>query len=456
MTENGQTPNDRAAIAAKHLVGNLWFNLEAVPLIAGRLSPETMTAAVGGDTAMAYAEMCNLLRSKETKLTSGQLEANLTQKGFDKKTLAGWQSDLTNDSIDDLHQYIAEIQNVADLHKLETDCVQALRKTKEPTARAESIKAELLAEMVRTERADGGPRHVSEIIGEVRPELHKAQDGTGDWGASTGLSSLDKVFKMVDGNYITIGARPSQGKTSLAIWIAFRRAEQLKKAGEDGQVLIFSLDDTSRKLVRALACTLAMVDNNKLKNGEATVTDWQEMDRAQDYIETLPIWIDDSPGLTVEDMYYRTAMQNVSSPVRLIVVDYFEKIRSKGRATDELIRLKAIANDTKSMGKDFSCPVLMLSQLTKEVEKRADKWPTSSDLRYAGEDESDVVALLNRPEHYISKGEHIDCKPEDEEGIVMVNVAKNKEGNVGLVRLGFKKEYARFADLQFERINLNE
>ena len=447
-----RTAYERAQIAAKHLVGNLWYNLDAVPLIAGKLAVDTMQSAVGGDAALAYAEMCNMMRSAG-KVTAGQLEANLKAAGFNRQALVEWQKDLTNDDIHDLYEYVKEIQNAADLRKLQADLVQAMKDSQTPDAIAERIKAELLSRMVTAERAIGGPRHISEIVDEVHADFKRTENGEQDWGESTGLLGLDKVFKLVDGNYITVGGRPSQGKTSLVMQVGYHRAERLHHNGDDGQVLIFALDDTAKKLVRALACSVAGVDNNRLRNREATASEWAEVYAAEDYIRTLPIWIDDSAGLTAQDIYYRTAMQNVQSPVRLIVVDYIEKVRTVGRG-DTLQLLKAIATDLKNMGKDFGCPLIVLSQLNKEVEKRADKWPTSSDLRYVGEDESDVIVLINRPEHYISKGEDIDCEFEDREGVVLLNVAKNKEGKVGLVRLAFRKEFARFADLHREQIDL--
>jgi replicative DNA helicase len=445
-----QNAYERAQIAAKHLVGNLWYNLDAVPLIAGKLAVETMDSAVGGDAALAYAEMCNLMRSSTGKVTAGQLEANLKATGFNRQVVNEWQRDLANDDIHDLYEYVKEIQNAADLRKLQADCSQAMRRTQAYDANAERIKAELLSEMVKVNKAVTGPRHISEIIREVDAEFKRTQSGEQDWGVSTGIASLDRAFKLQDGNYITIGGRPSQGKTSLAVWIAYKRAEQLVRDGENGQVLIFSLDDTDKKLVRALACTVAGVDSNTLRNRTATAADWAEVYAAEDYLETLPLWIDETPGLTAAEIHFRAAMQNAQQPVRLLMVDYIEKVTPAGRG-DSLQLLKAVANDLKNIGRAFKCPMMVLSQLTKDVERRADRWPTASDLLYAGEAESDVIVLVNRPEHYISRGEDIDCEDVDREGVVLLNVAKVKEGKVGLVRLAFQKEYARFADLHTEQ-----
>jgi len=441
--------SERAEIAAKHLIGNLWYDLKSVPLIAGRLNPIVMGKAVNGPATLAYAEMCKLLRSGNgDRLNAGQLEANLKDVNFDFAWLHQAQKDIANDTIADLYQYAAEVQNASDLLDVKAQCVSALRKTNEPTAKADKIKADLMVGMTAmTMGTATGPSHISEVSLAVREEFRRLREDDMEWGASTGLQSLYRVFRLVDGNYITIGARPSQGKSSLMAWIAYQRALELKRSGEEGQVLIFSMDDTSQKIVRALACSVAQVDNTKIRQRQGTDDDWTRLADAQTLIEGLPIYIDGNTQLTVEDIHYRTAMQNTQSKVRLVLVDYIERVKAPGYKDNDLSRLRMVAAGCKDIGHIFDCPIIMLSQLTKSVEDRADKWPTSSDLKYAGEDESDVILLLNRPEHYIAKGEHIDCDDGDKSGIVMINVAKNKEGRVGLVRLAFKKEYTRFADL---------
>lgn len=446
---NGQS---RADIAAKHLVGNLWYNLGAVPLIAGRLNPTVMRKAVNGPATLAYNEMCRLLKEGQG-LNAGQLEASLRDTGFDFGWLQKAQADIANDGIDDLYRYVGEVQNAADLLDVRLHCTDALKQVNEPGARADEIKAGLLSAMVEKERKTDEAYHVGDIAGEVRTEFEQMRSGNLQWGASTGLATLDRQVRLNNGDYFTIGARPSQGKTSLMRWMFYKRAEELQRAGAAGCVLLFSADDTRKKIVRTLASTVAQVDSKKLRANTATPEEWRRIEDALLYIESLPLFIDDATGLTVEDIHYRAAMQNARTSVVLLGFDYLEKIR--GNNDNDLSRVRASADGCKSIGKVFDCPFVMASQLTKEVESRADKWPTSSDLKYAGEDESDVVLLLNRPEHYISKGQTIDCKPDDESGIVLVNIAKNKEGDVGMVRLGFKKEFARFADLEFTRHELN-
>lgn len=456
MSDNMITANQRAEVAAKHLVGNLWYNLESVPLLAAKLPPAIVRTAVSSPAALAYSEMCRLLQSTDETLSAGHLEANLRTAGFDFNWLISAQADIANDGIEDLYRYAGDIRNAADLHELKANCAQVLQESNDPSAKADKLKASLMTKLVSVERVDGAPRHVGEIIQSVRKGFEDMKMGVSEWGASTGLRSLDSVFRLVDGSYITIGARPSMGKTSLLMWLLYNRAVDIKRSGEPGQVLLFSLDDTEEKLIRSLACTVAMVDLNRLRKREATAEEWQKVEDAMQHIASLPLYIDDQPGLTVEDIHYRVALQNIQSPVRLIASDYIEKIKNRQYKDNDLGRLRANADGCKSIGKLYGAPYIQLSQITKDVESRADRWPTSSDLKYAGEEESDVIVLLNRPEHYIGKGENISCSKGDESNIVLVNVAKNKEGKVGLVRLGFRKEYSRFADLQIVRHDLND
>lgn len=454
MNGNGNGTNElsRADIAAKHLVGNLWYNLSLLPSIAGRLNPTIMRKAVAGPAALAYSEMCRMLQEGRG-LSAGQLEANLKDTGFDFGWIQKAQADITNDGLEELNRYVGEVQNASDLLDMRVQCENALKQAGKPDAQADSIKAGLLSSMVDKERRTDEAYHISDIIDEVRDDFAAMRAGLLQWGASTGLASLDKHILLNDGDYITIGARPGQGKTSLMRWMFYKRAEKIQRDGENACVLLFSADDTRKKIARTLASTVAQVDSKRLRANIATDEEWKRLEDAFQYVSALPFFVIDATGLTVEDIHYRTAMQNARKPVVLLGFDYLEKIR--GYNENDLSRVRASADGCKSIGKVFNCPFVMASQLTKEVESRADKWPTASDLKYAGEDESDIVLLLNRPEHYISKGQSIDCKPGDESGIVLVNVAKNKEGDVGLVRLGFKKEFARFADLEFTRHELN-
>lgn len=446
-----------AAVAADHLVGNLWMDLEAVALFAGRVEPESMRIAAPGPAAAVYSEMCRLMRSPSDQLSAGALEAGLKAQGFDFSWLYNLQSRILPDGISGMYGYADAINNAADLQRVRQHCAEALNAAGEEGARADAITANLIQRMTAdANRSASDIRTLDDIAAEVRAEMRDVRAGKSTWGAPTGFKSLDKYISMVDGDLLVIGGRPSQGKTSLWYQKFINRAQQIVDAGEDGQVLMFSADDGDNKLFYKMACTIAGVDNQQLEQNTATPEMWDKFDRACDYLLTLPIRIDGMDGQTTETLYYRAAMLNAQKRLRLVGADYLELIDVPG-VDNELQRVQAAARGCKSIGRQFKCPFSLLSQLRKEVDSRADKWPTAADLKYAGEAEADTMLLIMRPEHYLSRGESCEYSPGDEEGVALVSIAKTKTGQVGQVRMGFKAAHRQFYDIpQRTRIELNE
>jgi replicative DNA helicase len=444
--QTSEQPN-RAYIAAEHLVGNLWFNLDTLPLIAGLLEPDTMRFAVGGEAAMAYSEMCRLMQSQNERLSAGALEAGLKQQGFDFGWLTKLQSRIEYESIEVLHNYAAEVNNAADLRRVQVYCAEASKAAVQPDARADAVTGDLLAKLsTNANKTAASIQHVSSVTGEIRSDLQAIEDGTAEWGASTGFPSLDKIFTLMDGDMLTIAGRPSQGKSSLARQIVFNRARDLVRAREDGQVVIFTADDTPKKTVTGLAAAIAGVDINRIRQRVATAEEKNRYAKALDTLDAMPIMVDGMSNPTADSLYYRCAMLNAQKRIRLAMVDYMQLIKDD-KAHSELQEAQRAASGCKGVGHTLKFPMLVLSQLTKGVENRADKWPTPSDLMYSGEAESDVCMLVMRPEHYISRGESIDCEERDREGVALINIGKNKQGDIGMVRLQFTKEYSRFGEL---------
>lgn len=449
MTESA----DKANIAADHLIGNLYFNFDALPIVAGILSPEVVRFAVGGNAAVAYSEMCRLLRGDE-RLSAGSLEAGLRKLGFDFGWLAKLQSRVTVESLPTLNNYAAEIVNHAELLKVQQYSHEAITAAQADGAKAIAVKGELLAKLSAEQQKMDTVEHTSIIAARVRAQLQEVKAGK-TWGASTGFKSLDRQFRLVDGELIVIAGRPSQGKTSIARQMFYNRALDIAKTGENGQVVFFSSDDTSDKFVMDLACTMARVDSNRIKNNEAGKEEWERFEHEMMVIESIPLYIDDTPRPTVEHMYYKCAMLNAQKPVRLAGQDYAGLIRVES-AKSERQEAEFAFSGVKGIGNTLRFPWIELSQITKGVESRADKWPTPSDLMYAGEAESNVCVTIMRPEHYISRGEDIDCNDEYKKGVALVNVGKNKSGKIGVVPMSFQPEFARFDVLEFERTDLND
>lgn len=439
---NDQT---NAVVASEHLVGNLWFNLEYVPVLAGVIEPDTMRFAVGGNASIAYSEMCRLLR-EGAGLTAGALESGLKLQKFDFTWLSKLQSRITGESLKALHQYAATINNDAELKRMQMYCADATEQAKEDNARADVIKGDLLAKLANSGTSAHGIRSVSTVVDDIERELEQIDNGTFNFGLSTGFKSLDRVFTMQSGDLITIAGRPSQGKTSLARQIAFNVAQGIYNQGDNEQVVIFSADDTDKKLTYGLASAISRIDLNVRRSANCPNDLKVKFSSALAYIKDLPLLIDDTTNPTVDGLYYRCAMLNAQKPIKLAVMDYMQLIKDE-KSMSELQEARRAASGCKGIGHTLKFPFMLVSQLNKDVEKRADKWPTPSDLAYAGEAESDACLLVMRPEHYINRGEHIDCADEDKTGVALINVGKNKQGRIGMVRMQFTKEFSAFGDL---------
>lgn len=345
---NGQ--ENHTVTMAEHLVGNLWFSLDAIPLIAGRLEPETLRLVAGGQVAQAYSEMCRLLRSESEQLSAGALESGLRKQGFDFDWLARLQGRISAESIDTLLSYVAEINNAADLRKIQMICGNASRQAQQTDARADEVASELLKNLAEANKSASNVEHISVGVRRVREQIQRMRDGTALMGARTGFAMLDHLFRMTDGDLIIVGGRPSQGKTSLWRQIFVSRAKQIVSDGDDGQVVMFSSDDTADKLILAMACCEANVDSTRIKRGIASAEEYERVEDAHSLIESLPICIDDTSSPAIESIYYRCAMMNAQKPVRLAGHDYMELIRHK-KIESDLQKAEASARGVKGIGR---------------------------------------------------------------------------------------------------------
>lgn len=267
-------------------------------------------------------------------------------------------------------------------------------------------------------------------------------------GYSSGFATLDKYFRLVDGEMLTIAARPSQGKTVLGMQIVENVAKALQAEGKPGCAAVFSAEMTGWSLIHRMASALSGVSIHKMRTGNGTPDDVRQMQDALRRIRNLPIWIDDGSAPTTRIMFERLAALNQDMPVRLMMFDFLEL--GGDRAAKEDIRIGQIATALKDISKALQIPVIALSQLNREVESRANKMPALSDLRYSGviEQVSDTVAMIMRPEYYIERGMAVtDIPQEDKKGVAYINIAKNRQGPVGQVKLAFVKERSMFAEL---------
>ena len=260
-------------------------------------------------------------------------------------------------------------------------------------------------------------------------------------GIPTGFVELDKLTSgLQPSDLVVIAGRPSMGKTALALNIAQYAAI---KAG--AACLIFSLESAKEQLVERMLCSEARVNSQRLRTGFLSEEDWSRLTDAAGILAEAPIYIDDTPNISVMELRAKARRLKAEKDVKLIVVDYLQLMAGDRRAENRQQQISEISRSLKALAKELNVPVIAISQLSRAVEQREDKRPRLSDLRESGaiEQDADLVMSLYR-EHYYSH------RPEDE-GVAEVIINKQRRGPVDKVKLTFISEYTRFENLEFQR-----
>ncbi len=264
----------------------------------------------------------------------------------------------------------------------------------------------------------------------------------------TGLASgFDDLDRMTGGfrpaNLVVVAARPSMGKTALALGMALNAAMDNGKT-----VAIFSLEMSKDEIIGRMLSSAAMVDGSRLRTGRLSQDDWPRIGTAADKLAKCNIFIDDSEGVSVAEM--RTKSRRLKSRVGLdlVVIDYIQLMEGMpGRRRDEnrVQELSAISRSLKLMARDLDVPLIILSQLNRAPDARPDKHPMLSDLRESGaiEQDADMVLMLYRDEYY--------NKDSEEKGITDLDIAKHRNGPTGRVKLAFLDRYVKFDNLAPDR-----
>jgi replicative DNA helicase len=257
-------------------------------------------------------------------------------------------------------------------------------------------------------------------------------------GVPTNFSKLDVVTQgLQPGELIVLAARPSVGKTALALNIARNAAVAARKP-----VVIFSLEMSKQSLVQRLICSEARVDSYLLSTGQADSHAFQRIAQAMDTLTQADLWIDDTPALTIANLRARARRMKAQFGISLIVIDYLQLMHG-GRQESRVQEVSDISSGLKAIAKELHVPVLALSQLSRESERRENKRPQLSDLRDSGsiEQDADVVLFLYR------EGMH---KPEIDRSLTELIVAKNRNGPTDLIKLVFIESQTAFREPYLE------
>ncbi|MFT8363853.1 MAG: replicative DNA helicase [Sporolactobacillus sp.] len=284
-------------------------------------------------------------------------------------------------------------------------------------------------------------RTIKDVLIETYDTIELLQNRKGDvTGAATGFIELDHMtagFQKSD--LIIVAARPSVGKTAFALNIAQNVATK-----NNANVAIFSLEMGAQQLAMRMLCAEGNIDAQKLRTGRLEDEDWQKLTMAMGSLSHAGIYIDDSPGIRVNDIRAKCRRLKLDKGLDLVVIDYLQLILgSAGNARQENRQqeVSEISRTLKAMARELEVPVVALSQLSRGVESRQDKRPMMSDIRESGsiEQDADVVAFLYRDDYY--------NKESEKQNIIEIIIAKQRNGPVGTVELAFIKEYNKFVNL---------
>jgi replicative DNA helicase len=255
-------------------------------------------------------------------------------------------------------------------------------------------------------------------------------------GLATGFRDLDrKLGGLQAANLVVVASRPSMGKSTLVSNIA------TNVAMTGGTVAIFSLEMSREEIVQRLLCSTGRVDSMKLRTGQLGPQLWQKVVHAASKMYQIPVYIDDSPQLTVTDIRAKSRRLRRAHGLELIIIDYLQLMQGSARENRQQ-EIAEISRSLKNLARELDVPILAVSQLNRSLESREDKRPRLGDLRESGaiEQDADIVMFIYRHEYYHPEAQ-------DTKGLAEVIVAKHRSGSTGMVQMTFLPEFTLFSDL---------
>lgn len=256
-------------------------------------------------------------------------------------------------------------------------------------------------------------------------------------GLPTGFTDLDQQLAgLQPAELVIIAGRPAMGKSSFA----FCAAENIALAQKSG-VAIFSLEMSKESLVQRMLCAHARIDAHAVRSGMLSMSDWPNLTKSAGKLSEAPIFIDDTPGISILELRAKARRLKSRHNVGLVILDYLQLMDESSSAENRQQEISVISRGLKALARELSVPVIAVSQLSRAPERRESFRPRLSDLRESGaiEQDADVVLMLYRDDYYNPS--------EENRGVAEVIIAKQRNGPTGTIKLAFVKEYTRFENL---------
>ncbi|MHB1071560.1 MAG: replicative DNA helicase [Gemmatimonadaceae bacterium] len=307
--------------------------------------------------------------------------------------------------------------------------------------------AEQLIFQISQQQGKDGFRRIKELLWDAMEKVEELlKAGGAITGVPSGFHDLDQLTQgFQPSDLVIVAARPSMGKTAFVLNVASNAALE-----HNIPVAVFSLEMSKESLVTRMLASEGRVDAQRLRSGKLSNDDYSRLGRAAGLLANAPIWIDDSPGLTVLEVRSRSRRLKAEHDVKMIIIDYLQLLNGPSDSESRQQEISYISRSLKILAKELAVPVIALSQLSRAPEQRTgdNKRPQLSDLRESGaiEQDADVVMFLYRPEYYMLPEEKEKAKAEGNpvEGIAEVIVGKQRNGPTDVARLFFHKMYTRF------------
>lgn len=280
---------------------------------------------------------------------------------------------------------------------------------------------------------------------ELEPMLEKVLEIWGNrkkgdiTGVPSGFQDLDnQISGFQNSDLIVLAARPSMGKTALALNIARNAAIK-----NDMKLGFFSLEMSTQQLTERLLSSEAEISSHLVRTGKLPKRDWSKLSEAANSLSQAKIYIDDSPGLNIMELRAKARQMKLDKNINMILVDYLQLLHKQGKVESRQQEISYISRSLKALAKELDIPIIALSQLSRAPESRSDHRPIMSDLRESGaiEQDADIVLFIFRKFVY--------SKDEEDKGIAELIVSKHRNGPTGVVKLSFIDDYAKFENYDF-------
>jgi replicative DNA helicase len=299
-------------------------------------------------------------------------------------------------------------------------------------------RAESMVFEVAQRRVTDTTRPLRELLSAQLDRLESLYErGEAITGVPTGFIDLDEQLAgLQNSNLVIVGARPAAGKTSFALNIVAHAAMDAHVP-----VLFFSLEMSHLEITQRLLCAEARVDATRMRNGKLLETDWPKISHAIGRLGEAPIYVDDNPAITVMDIRAKCRRLKSRDGLGLVVIDYLQLMSGRNSAENRQVEISEISRGLKILARELQVPVVALSQLSRNLEMRADKRPMLADLRESGalEQDSDIVAFIYRDDTYNADS--------PDKGTAEIIVAKHRNGPTAKIRLAFLEHLTKFSDL---------